>query len=376
MGLRDILKKKDGLDHSQSGSDSHLSTPEFTFIRSDTTSQEQIHPPTFSVKDDGDNNLLTAKEPSRARRSLDVFRSNRSRSTSLSSQASHNSTPNKEKDRRISHRLHLGRSAPESSESVPTNLPDIITTDPNDRDGNESQWEKRATMLASQNDMARSTPGTPTERVGRMELPVQNQRTRSASVGPISSKAIDDDIQEAIRLHEEGNLERSTRIFWKLANPNGANNPLSQVLYGLALRHGWGCAPDPANAVKYLSAAASNSATIEELALKAGMKKGGAAKGELVLAIFELANCFRNGWGIEKDAYAAKQYYETAANLGDTDAMNEIAWCYLEGFGCKKDKYAAAKYYRLAEKAGNKTLGNSWIWKEKYDPQPDGSKRK
>lgn len=62
-----------------------------------------------------------------------------------------------------------------------------------------------------------------------------------------------------------------------------------------------------------------------------------------------------------------RQYYETAANLGDTgessqvlgggagsfmipnrhmkltrlpriDAMNEVAWCYLEGFGCKKDK--------------------------------------
>ena len=68
------------------------------------------------------------------------------------------------------------------------------------------------------------------------------------------------------------------------------------------------------------------------------MKKGGAAKGELVLAIFELANCFRHGWGIKKDPVAAKEYYETAANLGDTDAMNEAAWCYLEGFGCKKDK--------------------------------------
>jgi hypothetical protein len=43
------------------------------------------------------------------------------------------------------------------------------------------------------------------------------------------------------------------------------------------------------------------------MALQAGMKKGGAAKGELVLAIFELANCFRHGWGINKDAYAAKQ---------------------------------------------------------------------
>jgi len=68
------------------------------------------------------------------------------------------------------------------------------------------------------------------------------------------------------------------------------------------------------------------------------MKKGGSAKGELVLAIYELANCFRNGWGVKKDPVAAVKYYETAANLGDTDAMNEAAWCYLEGFGCKKDK--------------------------------------
>jgi hypothetical protein len=84
--------------------------------------------------------------------------------------------------------------------------------------------------------------------------------------------------------------------------------------------------------------AASNSAEVEKLALGAGMKKGGAAKGELVLAMYELANSFRNGWGIKKDPAAAKQYYETAANLGDTDAMNEVAWCYTEGFGTKKDK--------------------------------------
>lgn len=57
----------------------------------------------------------------------------------------------------------------------------------------------------------------------------------------------------------------------------------------------------------YLSAAAKNAADVESLALQAGLKKGGAAKGELVLAIFELANCFRQGWGINKDPIAAKQ---------------------------------------------------------------------
>jgi len=119
--------------------------------------------------------------------------------------------------------------------------------------------------------------------------------------------------------------------------------------------------------MEYLSAAAANAASIETEALQAGRKGGGAAKGELVLAIFELANSFRHGWGVKKDPLAAKQYYETAANLGDTDAMNEVGWCYLEGFGCKKDKLKSAKYYRLAEEGGNKILGNSWIWKPKYD---------
>jgi hypothetical protein len=57
----------------------------------------------------------------------------------------------------------------------------------------------------------------------------------------------------------------------------------------------------------YLSAAASNAASIETLALNAGHKGGGAAKGELVLAIFELANSFRQGWGVKKDPVAAKQ---------------------------------------------------------------------
>ncbi len=57
----------------------------------------------------------------------------------------------------------------------------------------------------------------------------------------------------------------------------------------------------------YLSAAASNAASIEEMALQAGQSKGGAAKGELTLAIFELANSFRHGWGVEKDPVAAKQ---------------------------------------------------------------------
>ncbi len=91
-------------------------------------------------------------------------------------------------------------------------------------------------------------------------------------------------------------------IFGALFRPNSQGG--SDVSF---FRHGWGCTPDPTEAVKYLSAAASNAASIEDLALQAGLKKGGAAKGELVLAIFELANCFRHGWGVQVDKVAAKQ---------------------------------------------------------------------
>src|SRR5271169_1985158 len=46
---------------------------------------------------------------------------------------------------------------------------------------------------------------------------------------------------------------------------------------------------------------------------------------------------------------------------------SETAWCYLHGIGTKKNVKLAARYYRMAEKAGVKSVGLSWIWKEKYD---------
>ncbi|KAI0433423.1 HCP-like protein [Xylaria sp. FL1042] len=389
MGLRDLIKKKDRLGESDAGYSetlNRLAGPEFTFIRSDTNTREIIYPPTIPAN----GRYLSAhgakSSPSRARRSLDVFRP-RSRGNSLLSATSADSDgENAQKEhRRLSQRLGLARHAPKTSEYVPEDLPQINVTGAPDgapttetkaaQEAKEQQWEKRATILATTNEerqrsRSRSVSASPSPSASGSYANLAGLDTSPPrSEGVVSSKEIDQDIQEAIRLHEEGDLERSTELFGRLADPYGANNPLSQVLYGLALRHGWGCEPDLERAVTYLSAAASNAATVETMALKAGLKKGGAAKGELVLAIFELANCFRHGWGIAKDPVAAKQYYETAANLGDTDAMNEAAWCYLEGFGCKKDKFQAAQYYRLAEKNGSKTLGNTWIWKEKYNPK-------
>lgn len=358
MGLRDIIRKKD--DVQDDPPQGLQPPPEFVFIRSDTSNHEVIQPPDDPVPQGGIGN----------RRSIsDVFRS-RSRSASVASGTSqHQQQQQEEKQRRpgsrrLSDVLHLRRDV-ESSEHVPDNLPEIVLPrDPSDVESTESQWEKRATMLAGQNERARSRPSSrpgsrhsdavvavgqvSTERLLAMRMEQQQISSPPADgsgssgrpgVGSrrgsaVSTKEIDQDIQEAIRLHEAGDLEASTRLFGRLADPAGANNPLSQVLYGLALRHGWGCAPNPAEAVRHLTAAASNAASVEQLALQAGLKKGGAAKGELVLAIFELANCFRHGWGINKDPVAAKQYYETAANLGDAGEFSPmlIEHSYLDKF--------------------------------------------
>ncbi|KAL1879579.1 ATP synthase F(0) complex subunit B1, mitochondrial [Paecilomyces lecythidis] len=363
MPLKDVLHKKDKINEKTDHANNAVAAtpvspsapPEFRFYRTDTNNQEVIQPPAF--EEDAGNRHTDEKRNSSQRR-LSIFRRPSTRSPSLSPSASPTRTKG---ERRLSSLLHLdgrrSRSTSSTSINVPADLPQI-DTDVGDKQDREAQWEKRATILVQGNPSL--SPSSRPSSFLSDQGPRDDGRPRSSSSARINDPEGDVNILEAIRLHESGDLARSTQMFGTLADPNGANNALSQVLYGLALRHGWGCEPDPAKAVTYLSAAASNSASIEAQALEAGMKKGGAAKGELVLAIFELANCFRNGWGVTKDPVAARQYYETAANLGDTDAMNEAAWCYLEGFGGKKDKYMAAKYYRLAEENGSKTVGNSW----------------
>ncbi|KAJ6015326.1 hypothetical protein N7540_009917 [Penicillium herquei] len=395
--LRNILHKREDLASSSSQKRPETSSftaptptspppPEITFLRSDTFGQEVITPPTH--KDDPPHlqpyspDLAESLDSPRtstnsSRRSFQLFTRNRSsRSDSLSSP----SPPRPQRERRLSNLLHRDRDGKrgrsdsrDSSVNIPQDLPQIEDDESGDTQEREAQWEKRATVLVQRNPQFGLGLGSPLasefDFSGIHSGQQSRAHSRSSSQSHVGDAQDDINIQEAIRLHECGDLERSTEMFGQLANPNGANNPLSQVLYGLALRHGWGCTKDEAQAVVYLSAAASNSAAVESEALQAGIKKGGAAKGELVLAIFELANCFRNGWGVQKDPAAARQYYETAANLGDTDAMNEVAWCYLEGFGGKKDKFKAAKYYRLAEEKGCPTVGMSWIWKDKYNPQ-------
>ena len=69
-----------------------------------------------------------------------------------------------------------------------------------------------------------------------MGLGIRKPTVIGSKEGIVGSPKVDDNIQEAIRLHEEGSLEEATNMFARLADPMGQNNAMSQVLYGLALR--------------------------------------------------------------------------------------------------------------------------------------------
>lgn len=342
MTLKDLLKKKekthdDVIAPIVPALEQDPSAPEFTIMRSDTNTQELISPPTFA----SDNAAAHTDDHSTTKRF------SRLRSSSNASTTSKRSSIG---EKRLSQRLHLphsrSRASSQSSVNVPTDLPDIqdLSLEGEEK---EARWEERATILAQANPNTRpkSQDGqagskSPDEKLRERlqgHSPAQLSERPVIGTRSLSSAKADDDIQKAIQLHEAGDLAESTAMFGRLAN----GNAMAEIMYGLALRHGWGITPNPALAVQYLSAAAASSALVESAALSSGMKKGGAAKGELVLAIYELANSFRHGWGVEKDPVAARNYYETAANLGDTDAMNEVARCYEMGDGGKKDRVSS-----------------------------------
>ncbi|RKF64448.1 putative protein dsf2 [Erysiphe neolycopersici] len=327
MPLRDRIKNKVIRDKANKGK--HTASVPILVLRSDSESAEIIHPPSSPVEKSSHSKFGDNGREKRTKRLLGKLRLEPNIMTS-SSNIINQSKPKVSAFRRLSKHLHRRKS--KTSEKVPTNLPDIdLITEQVEKSVEKkineirSQWERRALLLAKKNEESQKKLSM---REGELTINLLSDNdTHDGDMKPascmITRNQEGDSIQEAIRLHESGELECSTKMFGRLAETPGRSNNLSQVLYGLSLRHGWGCTPDPVKALEYLTAAAANAASVEESALKTGKKMGGLARGELVIAIYELANCFRHGWGLPVDEVAAKQYYETAANLGDTGKCYE-----------------------------------------------------
>ncbi|KAJ3109768.1 hypothetical protein HDU96_007100 [Phlyctochytrium bullatum] len=214
---------------------------------------------------------------------------------------------------------------------------------------------------------------------------------------PKPPKEVIDPLMRGIWYHENEHLDAAAYYFSVSAN---AGSQLGLFLYAIHLRHGWGVTKDETAAVNILVATADNAVTevvdtcrppancnpsptplpprtsskipIVDRAdtpstLSTSPRTRRIATEELSFALYELSNCFRQGWGVRRNRDTGMYYLKVAAQLGDMSAQLDLAECYLRGDGVKKDKGKAARLYREALEQGAEVPGMHWVYKEKYD---------
>ncbi|KAJ7630343.1 HCP-like protein [Roridomyces roridus] len=189
--------------------------------------------------------------------------------------------------------------------------------------------------------------------------------SRPPSTTRSSPQTAQDYLQLGIQHHEADRLSESAVCFERAATIDGGCG-VGMLMWGLALRHGWGCTKNEKLGFKWLRRAAESAVSDLESARKGGEIDNGAVQTELVLAIYEVGQCFFHGWGVAKDQKMGVSYYAVAARMGDADAQMDFAFCLANGKGSKKDRKEAAKWYRAAVAQGQSDIGLGWIYKDKY----------
>ncbi|KAF9456689.1 hypothetical protein BDZ94DRAFT_1241351 [Collybia nuda] len=195
--------------------------------------------------------------------------------------------------------------------------------------------------------------------------PTPTQLSPTSDLFSSPDRAAQEFLQLGIQHHEANRLKESAVFFERSAKENGGCG-VGMLMWGLALRHGWGCEKNEKLGFKWLRQAAESAVKDLENARAGGDMDANAVQTELVLAIYEVGQCFFHGWGVAKDQKMAVSYYLVAARLGDADSQSDLAFCLANGKGCKKDRKEAAKWYRAAVKQGQSDIGLAWIYKEKY----------
>jgi len=158
MPLKDLLKKRDKI--KEDGKDKQAAAPEpspteFTFMRSDTNTQELIQPPSFPEED-------KPPPPSHDHHGSKLVSRFRS-----SSNASTTSKASSKGEKRLSHRLHLRSASRASSFSsiIPEDLPSIEDGAIGNEE-KEAKWEERATILATENPITHHPAAVTTGKSG------------------------------------------------------------------------------------------------------------------------------------------------------------------------------------------------------------------
>ncbi|RKF58084.1 putative cell cycle inhibitor nif1 [Erysiphe neolycopersici] len=216
------------------------------------------------------------------------------------------------------------------------------------------------------------------EALSKPKLSTEIQSTQKVILprpsGSSSDLSATEHVDKAIEYHQAGVLNKSTyhlRLAARMSHPTG------MLLYALACRHGWGMRPNPREGIIWLRKAADEvgiKIANDENSMLAGeevdLSQMNSKRAQFALSIYELGVSHMNGWGIEQDKALGLRCFEIAGSWGDADAMAEAGFCYAQGVGCKKDLKKSARFYRMAEAKGINMIGNSWIYKAKYNDDP------
>lgn len=172
MTLKDLLKKKDKIKEDGAAEKPPTlspEVPEFTFMRTTTTTQETIEPPSFPGDPTRQPPLLSPAP----RGKLGRFRRH--------SNAASTANVVEENKAKPEHRL-FHRSTSTSSVNVPQNLPEVGGDGVARNEEDEAKWEKRATVLVAGNNVLSKSGSTTPNLEARNPLEGKKSRSRSPSI--------------------------------------------------------------------------------------------------------------------------------------------------------------------------------------------------
>lgn len=121
------------------------------------------------------------------------------------------------------------------------------------------------------------------------------------------------------------------------------------VLTALMLQEGLGTDANPTEAYRLFEIAA---------------QKGDDSRGYYQMGLARL-----QGNGCKEDEILGKMYLDTAAAMGNTQAMFLLGICYMQGYGCEEDSALCIKWFSQAAEAGNVRAQNMMgdIYEEEED---------
>jgi hypothetical protein len=195
------------------------------------------------------------------------------------------------------------RSAPKPPIAVSTQITPLLHEPPRVSSSPTSLYSKfsyyeldsPASSPTSDSLQVPASPHTPTP-PQRAASPLTPDRARRDNYQ--QPELADQLLQEGIRHHEANRLREAAIAFERSARTPGGSG-VGMLMWGLTLRHGWGCAKDESLGFSWLRRAAEAAVGDLERA-RAGLDLS-AVRGELVLAIYEVGQCFFQGWGVKKD---------------------------------------------------------------------------